>query len=196
MCVAAAPLMIASLALTAVSTFAQIQSNRQQAAALKAQGEYESAVARNNQVIQNRMAEDILARGDETATEIQRRGRLAERIQRRDVAQLIGIQRAALAGSGVEVDAGSALDVIADTAGIGEEEAQEIRFETDFEVRNARLNAERAAYERRVGASNFAAEAQLATLRSFAPDTTFATALSGGSTILGRFAVAKKNGIF
>ncbi len=181
------------LGLMGVSTVMQIGADRRQAKATRAQGEYEAAVARNNEIIQNRAAEDALVRGEETATETQRRGRQAERIRRQEVSQLIGIQRAALAGSGVEVDTGSALGVTTDTAGIGEEEAREIRFRTDFEVRSIRMSAERAAYQHRIGAFSFAAEADLARARSFTPNTSFATALSGGSAILGNFAVLKKN---
>ena len=173
MCVSAGVAAGLSLGLQAFSTIAQIQAQNQANKATEARGKFEAAVLRNNQVIAERAATDAIDRG-----------KIAEGIKRGEVAQLIGIQRAALAGSGVEVDVDSALGVTTDTAGIGEFEAQVVR-----------ANAEREAFELRVRAANLGAEAELALLRTRPVNTTLTTALSGASSILGNFATFRKNRI-
>lgn len=159
-------LLVASVALTAFSTVAQIMASRSQNRAIRNEANFEAAIIRNNQIIAERAAGDAIERG-----------RIAEGIKRSEIVQLIGIQRAALAGSGIEVDTGSALAVTTDTAGIGEFEAQVIR-----------ANAEREAFDLRVQAANLGAEAQLTALRGHRPDQTASIALSGASSILGSFA--------
>ncbi len=166
MTIAPVVLLIGSFILTAFSTIAQISASRAAARAAQQAADFEAQVLRNNQILAERAADDALERG-----------RIAEGIKRQEVNQLIGIQRAALAGSGIEVDTGSALEVIVDTAGIGEFEAQVVRN-----------NAEREAFDLRVQASNLGARAQLAALRGFRPDESFGIALSGASSILGSFA--------
>lgn len=172
MTIAPVVLLVASLALTAVSTVAQIQASRAAAKAAQQAADFEAAVLRNNQTLAERAADDAIVRG-----------RISEGIKRQEVNQLIGIQRAALAGAGIEVDTGSALAVTTDTAGIGEFEAQVVR-----------ANAEREAFDLRVDASNLGAQAQLAALRGFRPDESFGIALSGASSILGSFATFNSGG--
>ena len=171
MCIPAGVAAGLSLALGALSTVVQIQAQNQAEQAERARSTFDAAVLRNNQTITEDAAADAIERG-----------RIAEGLKRSEVSQLIGIQRAALAGSGVEVDTGSALQVTTDTAGIGE-----------FEARVIRSNAEREAFDLRVRAMNLGAEAEITLLKGNRPDQTFATALSGATSILGNFATFRKN---
>lgn len=105
---------------------------------------YQAAIARRNQEIANRAAEDAIARG-KAAT-----GRKA--LQTR---QFIARQRVAQAGLGQTVDVGSALDLTADTAAFGKLDELTIRS-----------NAEREALGFRTQGLNFGASAELADLRA------------------------------
>ncbi len=188
-------LAIASLALSAFSTVAKISADRQAAKAQQNRANYEAAVARNNQILQEQLAVNVLEQGRVIQEDIKERGAIAEHLQRREVRGLIGIQRAALAGSGVEVDTGSALDITSDTAAIGEFEALSTRADTARAIRDTNFQAERAAFAHRTQGQAFGAEAELARLRGFSPDTSIGTALSGAGSILGRFAVFRANKI-
>ncbi len=167
MCEPTTILGIAGIAFSVMGQFQQMQANRDAA-------EMEAAVMRNNQTINENLAKDALARGT-----------IAEAIKRRETKQLIGIQRAALAGSNVEVDTGSALETVVDTAGIGE-----------YEARVVRANAEREAYAYRTRASNYGAQAQLSQMKADSSVNYLAlagTALSGASTVHKNYAILNKN---
>ena len=79
------------------------------------------------------------------------RGKIEEDRHRRQVASLKGEQRSQLAASGVELDSGSASDLQADTAMLGE-----------FEALTIRNNAEREAYGYRSAASTYGYQADQA----------------------------------
>jgi hypothetical protein len=128
-----------SLAATAIGTVVSAQQAQAQGQAQANQAAYQAAVARNNQVLSERAAEDAIQRGG-----------VEESRSRMETARLIGRQRAALAASGQVVDTGSALNITADTAGLGELDAQTIRS-----------NAEREAYNLRIQGSGFGSEATL-----------------------------------
>ena len=147
---------VASFAGTALSAFGQVQAGQQAAAA----AEYNAAVARNNQIIADRQAEDAL-----------KRGQVAEEEQRRRTRAMAGTQRAALAASGIQLDQGSPVDILSDTAQFGELDALTIRN-----------NAEREAYGYRVQGMNFGAEAGLQQSRA---GSAMSSALIGaGGTLL------------
>lgn len=157
---------IVAIATTALSTAASVAGSIQQGRAAKQQADYQAAVARNNQIIAQRKADDA-----------RERGRLAELQKRRETAQLIGRQRAGAAARGVEVDSGSAVDITADTAAFGELDALTIRS-----------NAEREALGFEAEANQFEAEGQLRRLsgRNQRTGSYFAaggTLLSGGSKV-------------
>jgi hypothetical protein len=146
----------AALALMAVSTAMTAYGMYSQGQQQKAMGEYQSAVAKNNAITAENNAQ-IQERG---AADAEARGRIEEQQHRLKVKGLIGSQRSALAASGVQVDTGSALDVVSDSAMFGEMDALTIRS-----------NAEREAYGMRVGAynsraqgANFIAEGNMAQL--------------------------------
>ena len=116
---------------------AQARGQRHAAASKAAEYEYQAKIDDNNRKVAEWKAADAIARGKKE-----------ESSHRIKVAALKGRQRSALAASGVVVDSGSALDILADTAALGELDALTIRS-----------NAEREAYEHKVTASNLTANA-------------------------------------
>ena len=130
---------IASMVMTGVGTLMQMQAQSRAASAQAAQANYQAQVAENNRIIAERLAVDA-----------EQRGEIDVRRHRQQVEQLKGRQVAALAASGVDVASGSPLDVLADTAGLGEIDAQTIRH-----------NAAREAWGYRVEGSNQGAQAGL-----------------------------------
>jgi hypothetical protein len=145
----------------------------QQGKAAKARANYQAAVARNNQIIANRQAEDA-----------RRRGTLEANIQRQKSRQLIEQQRAAIAGAGVLVDQDSALGTIVATAGLGELDALTIQS-----------NAEREALQFEAQGVNFQTEAQLRTFEG--KQAVRSSYLKAGGTLLtGLGSVASKWYVF
>ncbi len=144
---------------TIASTGLQIMGQSQAAGAQRASLEYQSAVQRNNQIIAQRQADDARARGEVEANK-----------KRQQAQQLIGRQRTVLAGNGVEVDTGSALDITSDTAAAGELDALTIR-----------ANAEREALGFETNAMNFGSQSQLSSFQASQQDASLANA----GTLLG-----------
>lgn len=130
----------ALLALTAANTGTQVLAQRRAATGAEAQGNYEGAVADQNAGLADAQATDALARGAQ-----------AESRHRGGVRQLVGSQRAALAASGVDIGTGSAADVQADAASLGE-----------FDALTIRNNARREAYGFQVDAANARARGAMA----------------------------------
>jgi hypothetical protein len=149
MCDPATALVVASTAVTAYGQYEQ--------------GEYQSKVARNNAIIQDRLAKDAVKRGE-----------VSEQRHRLKVAQMKGKQRAKLAASGVDLSSGSASQILTDTAEFGELDALTIRS-----------NAEREAFGYQVKGSNYLAESELA--RSEGRYGAASTILSGGSQVSSRW---------
>jgi hypothetical protein len=104
--------LVASVGQTATSFI----GNQRQAAAAKAQGEYESNIDNQNASLADAQAQDAL-----------QRGQVDESRQRMATRQNIGSSRAALAAQGVDISSGSAADVQASEAGLGELDALTIR---------------------------------------------------------------------
>ena len=155
-------MMIASIASTALGTVLQVRGQQQQAAAAAASSRYQAQVAENNRITAERQAADTIERGQ---TEEQR--------SRQQTRQLQGRQVAALAASGVDTQSGSALDIIGDTAALGEIDALTIRD-----------NAAREAHGQLVQAQNFGAQGQLlrqeaSNQDSFSPVGTLLTGVGG-----------------
>ena len=123
----------------ALGAISQARGQRQAAAAKAAEYEYQAKVDDNNRKVALWKAQDA-----------QDRGAREEASLRIKVAQLKGRQKSVLAASGVEIGDGSALDILGDTAALGELDALTIRS-----------NAEREAYEQKVNASNLAANASM-----------------------------------
>jgi hypothetical protein len=87
-------------------------------------GSYEMAIADRNYKQAKILSEDALARGEQRAD-----------ANRRQVGQKIGAQKVGLAASGVDVGSGMALNIIGDTALLGELDTQIIRQNADREAK-------------------------------------------------------------
>lgn len=125
-------------------------------------------IAQNNAVIAERQAEDS-----------EKRGREAEFNYRKRIKALKGKQRAAFSASGVVVDEGSALDILADTAEQGE-----------FDALVIRNNAEREAYGFRAQSANFQNQSSLHGLQKKSISPLFeagSTAITTGASFAGSF---------
>jgi len=125
--------------LQGLGAMAQAQGQRHAARAKADEYRYQAQVDDNNRKVALWKAQDAKDRGAKE-----------EAAFRTKVAQLKGRQKSALAASGVEIGDGSALDILGDTAALGELDALTIRS-----------NAEREAYEQKVNASNLAANASM-----------------------------------
>ena len=117
----------------------QARGQEQAAESRASEYRYQAEVDENNRKVSLWKAEDAIARG-----------KVEEAVHRTKVSQLKGRQRAVLAASGVVVDSGSALDILGDTAELGELNALTIRS-----------NAEREEYEHKVRASNLGADKEM-----------------------------------
>ena len=103
-------------ALSAASMAFGAYSSYQQSQAQKDAYEYQSAVARNNAITAEYQAQDAI-----------KRGQVAEAEQRRKTAMLKGSQTARLAGNGLDISEGSALNILSDTDWMGEQDALTVR---------------------------------------------------------------------
>lgn len=162
-------LAIASLATSAVGTVVTTIGQVQQGKAQQAAFEYQAGIARNNEIIAQRAAEDARKRGELEANLQRERGRL-----------LRGQQRAALAGAGVLVDTGSAGRLIEDTAAFSELDALTIQS-----------NAEREALGFETQAMNFQGEGAIASASAKSARTQ-SLFKAGGSLLTGFGSVAEK----
>lgn len=171
-------LAMGSLAMTAAGTGMSVLGSMKQSEAASASANYQAQVARNNQMVADWKAKDDLARGQ-----------VSEDQRRMKTSLQIATQRAALAGNGGDVNSGSSLDIVGDTAAAGE-----------FDALTIRNNAQRAAFGDKVQASNFGADATLDTQRaawadSMAPLGVGANILAGASSVADKWSVYKQKGI-
>lgn len=113
-----------AIAMTAAGGISQAQTSR-------ATGKFNAQVARNNKIISDRRAEDALARGVE-----------AEATQRRKTEAVKGAQKVAFGAGGIQLGTGTAADVLAGTATIGELDALTIRNNARREAYGFRLQGE------------------------------------------------------
>jgi hypothetical protein len=123
--------------LNMAGAISQARGQKQAAAAKADEYRYQAQIDDNNRKVALWKAQDAKDRGAKEEASL-----------RTKVAALKGRQKSALAASGVEIGDGSALDILGDTAALGELDALTIRS-----------NAEREAYEQKVNASNLAANA-------------------------------------
>lgn len=156
MAVAALPVLMAvSTAVSAYGAYTQAKAQKQAA-------EYEGDVAEQNAKLQERNAQDVEARGLEEQDRYRRR-----------LAQMMGSQRVQLAGTGVDIGGGSALDLMADTAGEGARDVFTIG-----------QNTARSAYETRIGAMSSMQQANMsrATASGISPGLAAGTSLLSSAT--------------
>lgn len=135
-----------------------------QSQAIKAQGKYAQRVSEINAENAERAAEDALKRGDKAAN-----------TARRDVKRVVADQRAATAAQGVEVDSGTAADIVDETLEIGE-----------ADVRTIKSNAWREAWGFKQAAINASTEGKIASIA--AENNAKATLLTGGMNAIGTVA--------
>lgn len=140
-------LAIASLASTALSTYGQVRSGK----AAKAAGEHAAQAAESEAQL-----DDFNAHvADLQATDAIERGAEQEGKYRVNIRQTIGAQRAGYAGGNIDVGYGSAVDVQADAAFLGELDALTIRTNAGREAWGYNVQAidlrKRAAITRKEG---------------------------------------------
>lgn len=103
--------------------------------AMSAYGQMKSGSDTNKLFQQNSQIAEYQAQDAEA------RGKVSEKLSRRQTEQVIGAQRTSLAGQGVDVNRGSALDVQADAAYLGELDALTIRNNAAKEAWGYRMQA-------------------------------------------------------
>lgn len=155
----------ATVAATLVSAYGKHVAGKTE----QAKANYQAGVDKNNQTISERNAADA-----------RERGKIDERAHRVKISQLKGRQRASMGASGIELDSGSALDILSDTAEIGELEALTIRN-----------NAERDAVNFENQAANYGVSSRNAIIggkakKSAANLAAFGTLISGGGKAAGQ----------
>ncbi|CCG40162.1 virion core protein, T7 gp14 family [Magnetospirillum molischianum] len=159
--ITASAVAIGALALSAIGTGMSVYGQIQQGEQQKKMADYQAAVGEQNAKISDRAAQDA-----------EERGRVAEQQQRLKTSQTIGTQRSALASSGVQVDSGSALDVVSDSSMLGEMDALTVR-----------QNAEREAYQYKVQAYSSRTQSGMSTLAG--KNAASNAAWGAGSTLIG-----------
>lgn len=150
----------ASLGFSALGTIIGGAGALAQGSAASAAGQYQQAIAKQNAEYANyQSAESISA------------GKIQEQQVRRQVAQTEASQRATAAALGQVVGVGTAGQVVADTAQLGETDAQ-----------TARRNAQREALSFKIQAQNDTANGTLAAAQGANAQT--ASFLNGAGTLL------------
>lgn len=130
---------LALLSVTAAQTAGKYADQRRAASAAERQGNYEGELLDQNAGLADLQATDVTARG-----------RQAEGRQRGSSRRLAGAQRAAAAAAGVDINTGSARDVLENDAQLGE-----------FEALTIRNNAAREAWGYQVQASDYRRQADM-----------------------------------
>ena len=126
---------IAAVTSTALGTVSSVQQGKQQ----QAMYNYQAKVAEENAKIANKNAATERQTGIEEA-----------RLQRMKTLQAVGSQQAAMAANGMDVTQGTSLDIIEDTAAMGELDALQIQ-----------TNYERKAQSYEAQANNFNNQASM-----------------------------------
>ena len=120
----------AGLALSAASTATGMIGQANQAQAQAGQANYMAQVARNNSIIAQRNATLATQQGDVAADQSNLK-----------TAQIEGAQRASLASQGGDVNSGSPLDIVSDTARAGYTDAATIRSNAALQAYGYKLQA-------------------------------------------------------
>lgn len=106
-------MMAAAMSVQAASSLGSAYAGSE---ASKSQADYQRRMSEVNARLAETQAKDTIARGEKAAKNV-----------KKDTRKLIGAQRASLAAQGINVDSGSALEVQAETAGLGAEEELRVR---------------------------------------------------------------------
>lgn len=129
-----AAVMAVGAVISAVGTYASVSAQKDQAA-------FQAGIARNNEIIANRKAEDAEKRGAAEAS-----------LHKQKVASLKARQTTTMAGQGFDVSYGSNVDLLADTEGLGAYDEAIIksnagREATDFRNQANTAGAQAGAYD-------------------------------------------------
>lgn len=152
---------MAALSLNVASVLGSASTQYAQGRVARAQGQYAGRIADQNAGLAEAQAADAVARGT-----------VAEGRFRQGTRGLIGSERATAAANGIDVGTGSAADIQANTAQLGELDALTIRN-----------NAAREAYGYRVDAANY--RAQGANARAGGANAAGAAGIGALSTLAG-----------
>ena len=118
------------------STALQAVGGMNQARAQKAQARYQAQLAENNRIIAEQNAQAAL-----------QEGKAEEQQHRRKLRAFIGRQRALMGGSGTLIDEGDNLEILADSAMLGELDALTILNNAERRARGFRQQAQMAGAE-------------------------------------------------
>ncbi|MCD7740191.1 MAG: hypothetical protein LUH11_02460 [Candidatus Gastranaerophilales bacterium] len=131
----------ATLASTAVGVYSSVQQGNAQ----KAQYEYQAQIAKQNAQIAQNNADQKRQEGIEES-----------RLQRMKTLQAVGSQQAAMAANGIDVSSGTALDIVEDTAAMGELDALTTRY--NYETQALAYEQEANNYNNQSNLDTFAAQ--------------------------------------
>jgi len=166
-----------------VSTGLGIASQIQQGQAQATQANYMAQVARNNQI----MAEQSARIHEQNARDTELRSLAAEQQKRTSTSQLIGKQRALMASQGGDINDGSAVDIVGDTARAGEFDALVIRDEGNRQKYNHLVQAANArGRATNAGLQTSMYSSQAASTLDRLPFTVGSTLLGGASRATGQ----------
>jgi hypothetical protein len=162
-----------------VGMIGQVQQGQQQ----KAQFDYQAQIQQNNAIIANNNA--ITAQ--RFAEDARKRGAMEAETFSGKVRQLGGQQKAVLAANGVLVESGTALDITAETAEVGQLDALTIRANAEREA----LGFEQQSVNFQAQAGQSTAQANLSTLAG-ANAASAGTGRAFSSLLTGAGSVASK----
>lgn len=168
----------ASLGATIFGTVFSAVGASQQASAQASQMNYQAAVARNNEIISNRLADDAI-----------KRGQVEEENHRRKVNQIKGDQRVGFAARNIDLGSDTVIETLQDTAMLGELDALTIRNNSEREAygfRTQGMNYAASATNLNLGASNASSAGRM---------NAFTTLLSGASTVGKTYAEYDRQGV-
>lgn len=176
MCLPALPLIGAIVGVA--GTAMQVVGGINAANATAASSNYQAQVSRNNAVI-----------AENNAKAVQEAGQSEEQAQRQKTAQLIGAARATMAANGLDTTSGTNLDILGDTAKLGELDALTIRS-----------NTARKVYGYRVQGMSDMAEADMSVAagknaQSAGTINAFGSVLSGATSLGDKFMGWQKQGL-
>lgn len=186
MCFAAAAV---PMWLQAAGTAASVIGAISQANAARQSANYNAAVARNNQAVAEWQANDVMQRSQTAELESKQAAEDAKLDHARRVAGLKGTQTASMAARGLDVGEGTAANILTETDYFGAQDARTIAQNAENQIAAIRTNAARDAWGFRVQGTNYAAQADLNSMRARNENPLLAGA---GTLLTGAGSVADK----
>ena len=184
MCELVSAMMMGVSAATTLVGAAQQSQQAQQAAAAQASRAWQGAYQTAFQAAQARNAAVV---SEYNAQDAERRGAVEEERQRRKTSLLLGTLQARFAAQGSDLS-GSPLDLLGDTAAIGEQDALATRYQAAREAWNQRIQAANQTAQ-----ADFLANSAVPPLTNHDPGLGIAQSLLGGATNL--FGIAERRNL-